>query len=61
MAHCLNRPPSLFAADNEHVYMELSQKLCKYCPKEWKKEASKVGAQPPPPRCPSPPNLGIII
>uniref|UniRef100_A0A670HSJ9 FERM domain-containing protein 6 n=1 Tax=Podarcis muralis TaxID=64176 RepID=A0A670HSJ9_PODMU len=28
--------------NNEHVYMELSQKLCKYCPKEWKKEASKV-------------------
>ncbi|CAI5764833.1 FERM domain-containing protein 6 [Podarcis lilfordi] len=27
--------------NNEHVYMELSQKLCKYCPKEWKKEASK--------------------
>lgn len=28
--------------DNEHVYMELDQKLSKYCPKEWKKEASKV-------------------
>ncbi|XP_023480990.2 FERM domain-containing protein 6 isoform X1 [Equus caballus] len=28
--------------NNEHVYMELSQKLHKYCPKEWKKEASKV-------------------
>uniref|UniRef100_A0A8C9JI02 FERM domain-containing protein 6 n=1 Tax=Panthera tigris altaica TaxID=74533 RepID=A0A8C9JI02_PANTA len=28
--------------NNEHVYMELSQKLYKYCPKEWKKEASKV-------------------
>lgn len=27
--------------NNEHVYMELSQKLHKYCPKEWKKEASK--------------------
>ncbi|XP_012824780.1 FERM domain-containing protein 6 isoform X2 [Xenopus tropicalis] len=27
--------------NNEHVYMELSQKLYKYCPKEWKKEASK--------------------
>ncbi|KAJ6652690.1 hypothetical protein lerEdw1_011175 [Lerista edwardsae] len=27
--------------NNEHVYMELSQKLCKYCPKEWKKESSK--------------------
>ncbi|XP_069493566.1 FERM domain-containing protein 6 isoform X2 [Ambystoma mexicanum] len=24
--------------NNEHVYMELSQKLYKYCPKEWKKE-----------------------
>lgn len=31
-----------YCADNEHVYMELSQKLHKYCPKEWKKEASKV-------------------
>ncbi|KFO29719.1 FERM domain-containing protein 6 [Fukomys damarensis] len=28
--------------NNEHVYMELQQKLYKYCPKEWKKEASKV-------------------
>uniref|UniRef100_A0A8C5MQ58 FERM domain containing 6 n=1 Tax=Leptobrachium leishanense TaxID=445787 RepID=A0A8C5MQ58_9ANUR len=28
--------------NNEHVYMELSQKVYKYCPKEWKKEASKV-------------------
>ncbi|KAM4662865.1 FERM domain-containing protein 6 isoform 1-T2 [Discoglossus pictus] len=27
--------------NNEHVYMELSQKLYKYCPKEWKKETSK--------------------
>ncbi|NWY03115.1 FRMD6 protein, partial [Nothoprocta ornata] len=27
--------------NNEHVYMDLSQKLYKYCPKEWKKEASK--------------------
>ncbi|MEE6492262.1 hypothetical protein FKM82_016534 [Ascaphus truei] len=27
--------------NNEHVYMELSQKLYKYCPKEWKKEVSK--------------------
>ncbi|XP_075048939.1 FERM domain-containing protein 6 [Mixophyes fleayi] len=27
--------------NNEHVYMELSQKLYKYCPKEWKREASK--------------------
>ncbi|KAM8921034.1 FERM domain-containing protein 6 isoform 1-T1 [Pelodytes ibericus] len=28
--------------NNEHVYMEPSQKVYKYCPKEWKKEASKV-------------------
>ncbi|XP_077588218.1 FERM domain-containing protein 6 [Stigmatopora nigra] len=27
--------------NNEHIYMELDQKLSKYCPKEWKKEASK--------------------
>ncbi|XP_072895936.1 FERM domain-containing protein 6 [Hemitrygon akajei] len=27
--------------NNEHVYMELMQKLYKYCPKEWKKEVSK--------------------
>ncbi|XP_043930258.1 FERM domain-containing protein 6 isoform X2 [Protopterus annectens] len=27
--------------NNEHVYMELTQKLYKYCPKEWKKEVSK--------------------
>ncbi|XP_009079732.1 PREDICTED: FERM domain-containing protein 6 [Acanthisitta chloris] len=27
--------------NNEHVYMDLAQKLYKYCPKEWKKEASK--------------------
>ncbi|KAJ7345381.1 hypothetical protein JRQ81_001331 [Phrynocephalus forsythii] len=27
--------------NNEHVYMDFSQKLYKYCPKEWKKEASK--------------------
>ncbi|XP_039537729.1 FERM domain-containing protein 6-like [Pimephales promelas] len=26
---------------NEHIYMELGQKLSKYCPKEWKREASK--------------------
>ncbi|KAJ7424364.1 hypothetical protein WISP_29016 [Willisornis vidua] len=30
--------------DNEHVYMDLAQKLYKYCPKEWKKEASKVSS-----------------
>uniref|UniRef100_A0A8C6MK11 FERM domain-containing protein 6 n=1 Tax=Nothobranchius furzeri TaxID=105023 RepID=A0A8C6MK11_NOTFU len=28
--------------NNEHIYMELDQKLSKYCPKEWKREASKV-------------------
>uniref|UniRef100_A0A8C7UX26 FERM domain-containing protein 6 n=1 Tax=Oncorhynchus mykiss TaxID=8022 RepID=A0A8C7UX26_ONCMY len=28
--------------NNEHIYMELGQKLSKYCPKEWKREASKV-------------------
>uniref|UniRef100_A0A8C6GMP9 FERM domain-containing protein n=1 Tax=Mus spicilegus TaxID=10103 RepID=A0A8C6GMP9_MUSSI len=33
--------PTLVIQNNEHVYMELSQKLYKYCPKEWKKEASK--------------------
>ncbi|XP_054651755.1 FERM domain-containing protein 6 isoform X2 [Dunckerocampus dactyliophorus] len=27
--------------NNEHIYMELDQKLSKYCPKEWKREASK--------------------
>ncbi|XP_059373129.1 FERM domain-containing protein 6-like isoform X1 [Carassius carassius] len=27
--------------NNEHIYMELGQKLSKYCPKEWKREASK--------------------
>ncbi|KAM9777769.1 FERM domain-containing protein 6 [Neosynchiropus ocellatus] len=27
--------------NNEHIYMELEQKLSKYCPKEWKREASK--------------------
>ncbi|XP_076155288.1 FERM domain-containing protein 6 isoform X1 [Alosa pseudoharengus] len=27
--------------NNEHIYMELGQKLSKYCPKEWRKEASK--------------------
>ncbi|KAM9294688.1 FERM domain-containing protein 6 [Gastrophryne carolinensis] len=27
--------------NNEHVYMEPMQKLYKYCPKEWKKEASR--------------------
>lgn len=31
--------------DNEHVYMDLAQKLYKYCPKEWKKEASKVSGE----------------
>lgn len=36
----LNLLPSL--TDNEHIYMELDQKLSKYCPKEWKREASKV-------------------
>jgi len=35
-----NSPP-----DNEHVYMDLAQKLYKYCPKEWKKEASKVSGE----------------
>ncbi|XP_028677038.1 FERM domain-containing protein 6 isoform X2 [Erpetoichthys calabaricus] len=28
--------------NNEHIYMELGQKLSKYCPKEWKRESSKV-------------------
>lgn len=32
----------LLFSDNEHIYMELGQKLSKYCPKEWKREASKV-------------------
>ncbi|KAG2457463.1 FRMD6 protein, partial [Polypterus senegalus] len=27
--------------NNEHIYMELGQKLSKYCPKEWKRESSK--------------------
>ncbi|XP_015249691.1 PREDICTED: FERM domain-containing protein 6, partial [Cyprinodon variegatus] len=27
--------------NNEHIYMALDQKLSKYCPKEWKREASK--------------------
>ncbi|XP_028832815.1 FERM domain-containing protein 6-like [Denticeps clupeoides] len=27
--------------NNEHIYMELDQKLSKYCPKEWRKEASR--------------------
>ncbi|XP_072534327.1 FERM domain-containing protein 6 [Salminus brasiliensis] len=27
--------------NNEHIYMELGQKLSKYCPKEWKREASR--------------------
>uniref|UniRef100_UPI0037E77079 FERM domain-containing protein 6 n=1 Tax=Semicossyphus pulcher TaxID=241346 RepID=UPI0037E77079 len=27
--------------NNEHIYMELDQKLSKYCPKEWKREASR--------------------
>uniref|UniRef100_A0A8C9KTH2 FERM domain-containing protein 6 n=1 Tax=Serinus canaria TaxID=9135 RepID=A0A8C9KTH2_SERCA len=31
--------------NNEHVYMDLAQKLYKYCPKEWKKEASKVSGE----------------
>ncbi|XP_071413312.1 FERM domain-containing protein 6 isoform X2 [Pithys albifrons albifrons] len=31
--------------NNEHVYMDLAQKLYKYCPKEWKKEASKVSSE----------------
>lgn len=35
---CLSPP----LTDNEHIYMELDQKLSKYCPKEWKREASKV-------------------
>lgn len=38
-------PFSLLPADNEHVYMDLAQKLYKYCPKEWKKEASKVSGE----------------
>ncbi|KAM9191108.1 FERM domain-containing protein 6 isoform 3-T3 [Mergus octosetaceus] len=33
--------------NNEHVYMDLAQKLYKYCPKEWKKEASKVSGDRP--------------
>ena len=39
--HAHPSPP----ADNEHVYMDLAQKLYKYCPKEWKKEASKVSGE----------------
>uniref|UniRef100_S4RMA7 FERM domain containing 6 n=1 Tax=Petromyzon marinus TaxID=7757 RepID=S4RMA7_PETMA len=27
--------------NNEHIFMDLEQKLTKYCPKEWKKEASR--------------------
>ncbi|KAJ3613770.1 hypothetical protein NHX12_020016 [Muraenolepis orangiensis] len=34
--------------NNEHIYMELDQKLSKYCPKEWKREASKVTVLNPP-------------
>lgn len=37
--------PPLSLTDNEHVYMDLAQKLYKYCPKEWKKEASKVSGE----------------
>lgn len=37
--------PPLSPSDNEHVYMDLAQKLYKYCPKEWKKEASKVSGE----------------
>ena len=37
--------PALSHPDNEHVYMDLAQKLYKYCPKEWKKEASKVSGE----------------
>lgn len=37
--------PPLSLPDNEHVYMDLAQKLYKYCPKEWKKEASKVSGE----------------
>lgn len=37
--------PPLSHPDNEHVYMDLAQKLYKYCPKEWKKEASKVSGE----------------
>ena len=36
------KPASPTPTDNEHIYMELDQKLSKYCPKEWKREASKV-------------------
>lgn len=36
------KPVSPPLTDNEHIYMELDQKLSKYCPKEWKREASKV-------------------
>lgn len=37
--------PPVSLTDNEHVYMDLAQKLYKYCPKEWKKEASKVSGE----------------
>uniref|UniRef100_S4RE86 FERM domain containing 6 n=1 Tax=Petromyzon marinus TaxID=7757 RepID=S4RE86_PETMA len=42
------KEPQLFGlsvvarTDNEHIFMDLEQKLTKYCPKEWKKESSRV-------------------
>ena len=35
---------SMFAlnADNEHIYLDLEEKLTKYFPKEWKQESGKV-------------------
>ncbi|XP_066553073.1 FERM domain-containing protein 6 [Amia ocellicauda] len=35
--------------DNEHIFMDLEQKLTKYFPKEWKKDASRGSARPGPP------------
>lgn len=32
-------------SDNEYVFIDLEQKLCKYFIKEWKKETSKVSKE----------------
>ncbi|CAN0412776.1 unnamed protein product [Lampetra planeri] len=46
------KEPQLFGlsvvANNEHIFMDLEQKLTKYCPKEWKKESSRGADFGPP-------------
>lgn len=35
-------PVSCFTSDNEHIFLDMEDKLTKYFPKEWKQDSGKV-------------------